>query len=86
MAKITLYTQTYCQTCDDVRRYMKNKNIDFEEINILKPENKQHFDIITEKEFEFVPVTSINDFEVSWEGFQHHRLIPYMKTEEEGDE
>ena len=82
MAKIILYTQTYCPVCDDVRRYMKEKNIEFTEIDILKPGNQVHFDEIVEREFEFIPVTSVNDFEESWVGFQHHRLIKYSQEED----
>lgn len=76
--KVTLYTQTYCHICDDVREYLNNNNIEFEEINILRPENKEHYDMIIEKKFETVPITSINDFEFSWEGFQHHYIRKYM--------
>lgn len=34
MAKIQIYTQTYCPYCTRAKTYLKGKGLDFEEINL----------------------------------------------------
>lgn len=76
---VTIYTSNTCAYCTMVKKYLTNKNIDYEEINVTDQPDKQ------QEAFELsgsltVPITVVNkeDVQSVFVGFNLRELAPAL--------
>lgn len=57
--EVTVYTKTVCQGCKMVKRYLKEHNVEYKEVNV--DENEDAFNHIKSLGFTSLPVVAHND-------------------------
>ena len=72
MAKITLFSKNNCMQCKMTKKFLADKNVTFEEINI--DVETQYIDSLKEKGFRSVPVLTTADEKVTIVGFRPDQL------------
>lgn len=72
MNAITLYTKDNCPQCKMTKKFLADKNLNFEEINI--DVETQYIDSLKEKGFRSVPVITTADEKVTIVGFRPDQL------------
>jgi glutaredoxin-like protein NrdH len=72
MNTITLYTKDNCPQCKMTKKFLADKNLSFEEINI--DVETQYIDSLKEKGFRSVPVITTADEKVTIVGFRPDQL------------
>ena len=56
--KITVFTTTYCASCQTLKQWLESKNLDFEVVNLDDDPNQQQ-ELLKETGWLQVPVTKI---------------------------
>ena len=80
MAKVIVYSTPTCPYCVMVKKFLKDNNVDFEEINVAADKEKAQY--MVEKSGQMgVPVVEIDDQMVI--GFDKEKLKEILKIEEE---
>ncbi len=72
MKTITLYTKDNCPQCKMTKKFLADKNLNFEEINI--DNEPQYIDTLKEQGFRSVPVITTADERVTIVGFRPDQL------------
>ena len=72
MSNLTLYTKDNCPQCKMTKKFLADKNVTFEEINI--DVETQYIDSLKEKGFRSVPVLTTADEKVTIVGFRPDQL------------
>lgn len=67
---VTVYTLPACVQCDSTKRYLKNKLIDFQEVDMSKDE--EALQRVREWGYTQAPVVEFGD--ERWSGFRFDRL------------
>jgi glutaredoxin len=61
MSKLTIYTMNDCPYCVELKEKLTNENIEYRNVDITLPENKEEFDKILEaSKAEEVPIIRID--------------------------
>ena len=58
MNKITVYSKPNCHSCDFAKKYLDNKGVEFEEIDVF--EDDKALAMLRDKGFSQMPVVSID--------------------------
>ena len=72
MAPITLYTKNNCPQCLMTKKFLAQKNMEYNEINI--DNEPQYIDSLKEQGFQSVPVLKTIDETVTIVGFRPDKL------------
>ncbi|MGO3732488.1 MAG: glutaredoxin-like protein NrdH [Vagococcus sp.] len=72
MNTITLYTKDNCPQCKMTKKFLADKHVNFEEINI--DAEPQYIDTLKDKGFQSVPVITTADSNVTIVGFRPDQL------------
>lgn len=72
MSTITLYTKNNCPQCLMTKKFLAQKNVEFNEINIDK--EPQYIDSLKEQGFQSVPVLKTMDENTTIVGFRPDQL------------
>lgn len=66
---ITVYSKPNCVQCEMTKEFLKQNNIEFEEVNVF--EDEEALDLIKSHGFQRLPVvTRNNSFDFAFSGFQ----------------
>ncbi|MAG77925.1 NrdH-redoxin [archaeon] len=80
MAKVTVYSTPTCPYCVMVKKFLKDNNVEFEEIDVAADQEKAK--LMVEKSGQMgVPVVEVDDEIVI--GFDKEKLKELLKLEEE---
>lgn len=69
---ITVYSKPNCMQCMFTKKFLDENNIEYKLIDVTQDDAA--LELIKEHKHLGVPVVSINNFAVSWSGFQPDRL------------
>lgn len=70
---VTVYSKPNCVQCEMTKEFLKQNNIEFEEVNVF--ENEEALELIQLHGFERLPVvTRNNSFDFAFSGFQNDLL------------
>ena len=75
MAKIKIYTFEECPYCNNLEKFLLEKNIPFDKIDVSKEKNLPDF--LKDKEFIDVPIIEINGKIIK--GFQKEEIKKVLK-------
>jgi glutaredoxin-like protein NrdH len=68
---VTIYTQPNCSQCEQTKRFLTLKNVEFTTVDIT--EDQDGYDFVTALGYKSVPVVSVSDGDV-WSGFRLDKL------------
>jgi glutaredoxin-like protein NrdH len=68
---VTVYTQPNCSACEQTKRYLDLKNVEYKTIDITQ--DLEGYEFVVSLGYKSVPVVSTNDGDV-WSGFRLEKL------------
>ena len=76
MAKVTVYSTPTCPYCDMLKNFLKENNVEFEEVNVAEDKEAAKM-IVRETNQMGVPVTKVDDQWII--GFDQDKLKEVLK-------
>lgn len=70
--KVTVYSKPDCGACDTTKAWLDINGIDYESVDAY--DNVDAFKEIKERGFMGFPVVSVDDWAISWSGFDYQKL------------